>query len=395
MDLLPAPPRTADVVVIGGGVVGAATAFHASRAGLRTVIVEARPALCTLTTAVAAGAYRLQFDDLEELTLVRESAAMFLGFEELTGQRRYRLGLRQQGYLWLTTTDATAARQRDLVATLRGWGQADIEVLDGGEVRRRFPWVGPEVIQARFRGGDGFLDTRGLTYGLVEGSGAGVVVGCPVTGFAVRGGRLAGVETAGGSISAGAAVIACGPLSGPVAELAGLDLPVVTIRRHKLWVPDLDAVPVDAPMTIDEDTGAHWRPAFGGAWALFTDPSTPPEPPTEAVPTDPSFGFLLLDPASPVALSRVVPFWRRVWEDGSATWLLQAGQYTVTPDHKPIIGPTEVAGLHLNTGYSGHGIMLGPAGGRIAADLLTGRLAPEDNPFSPGRDLRGREQPLL
>ena len=395
MELLPGPPRTADLVVIGGGVVGAATAFHAARAGLRTVIVEARPALCTLTTPVSAGAFRLQFDDLEELTLVRESAELFLDFEERTAQRRFGLGLQQPGYLWLTTTDITAARQRDVAAALRGWGQTDVEVLGGDDVRRRFPWVGPEVIQARFRGGDGFVDTKGLTYGLVEGSGASVVVGCPVTGFAVRGDRLTKVETAAGSISAGAAVIACGPLSGPVAGLAGLELPVVTIRRQKLWVPGLEAVPPDAPMTIDEDTGAHWRPAFGGAWALFTDPSTPPEPPTDAVRTDPSFAFRLLDPASPVALGRVVPFWRVVWEDGNAHWLLQAGQYTVTPDHKPLIGPTEVAGLHVNTGYSGHGIMLGPAGGRIATDVLTGRLGHEANPFSPGRELHGREQPLL
>jgi sarcosine oxidase subunit beta len=395
MDLLPGPPRTADLVVIGGGVVGAATAFHAARAGLRTVIVEARPALCTLTTPVSAGAFRLQFEDLEELTLVRESAELFLDFEGRTGQRRYGIELRQPGYLWLATTDLTAARQRDLVATFRGWGQTDVEVLGGDEVRRRFPWVGPEVIQARFRGGDGFVDTKGLTYGLVEGSGAGVVVGCPVIGFVIRGGRLAEVQTAGGSISPGAAVIACGPLSGLVARLAGLELPVVTIRRHKLWVPGLEAIPPDAPMTIDEDTGAHWRPAFGGAWALFTDPSTPPEPPTEAVPTDPAFAFRLLDPASPVALGRVVPFWRRVWERGNVHWLLQAGQYTVTPDHKPLIGPTEVAGLHVNTGYSGHGIMLGPAGGRIAADLLTGRPGHVANPFSPGRELHGREQPLL
>ena len=93
------PPATADLVVIGGGVVGAATAWQAARAGLRPVIVEARPALCTLTTPVAAGAFRLQFDNLEELTLVRESVDLFLHFEERTGQRAYALNVRQQGYL--------------------------------------------------------------------------------------------------------------------------------------------------------------------------------------------------------------------------------------------------------------------------------------------------------
>src|SRR5437867_6292878 len=83
------PPARAELVVIGGGVVGAATAFHAARAGLRPLIVEARPQLCTLTTPVAAGAYRLQFDELEELELVRESAQLFTHFAEVTGQRMY------------------------------------------------------------------------------------------------------------------------------------------------------------------------------------------------------------------------------------------------------------------------------------------------------------------
>jgi sarcosine oxidase subunit beta len=391
------PPAAADLVVIGGGVVGAATAWHAARAGLRPMIVEARPALCTLTTPVAAGAFRLQFDDLEELTLVRESADLFLHFEERTEQKTYSLGVRQQGYLWLTTDETSAASQRQLVKQLDDWGQADVELLSGDEARMRFPFVGPEVIQARFRAGDGFLDTKGLTFGLAESSGAEVVVSCRATGFATTpdGSALTGVETDRGTIACPAAVIAGGPLSGLVADAAGLSLPIVTIRRHKLILPDLAAIPPGAPMTIDEDTGAHWRPAQGGAWGLFTDPATPPEPATDAVATDPAFAFRLLDPSSPSALARVVPFWRDVWEHGSAHWVLQAGQYTVTPDHRPLIGPAGPRGLFVNTGYSGHGIMLGPAGSGVLGRLLTGDPPPEGNPFAVDRTFRERAQPTL
>ena len=284
-------PGTADVVVVGGGVVGAATAFHAGRAGLRTVLLEARPALCTLTTPVSAGAFRLQFDDLEELALVRESVQLFLDFEQATGQGEYRLGLRQQGYLWLATEPETAERQRRVVAQLHEWGQTDVELMGADDARHRFPFVGPDVIQARFRAGDGFLDTKQLTFGLVNGSGADVVPGCRATGFGVAGGRLRSVETSMGSIPTGAAVIAAGPLSGLLAEAAGIRLPTVAVRRHKLWMPGLDVVPPQAPMTIDEDTGAHWRPAFGGAWVLFADPSTPAERPLEAVLAEPGFVF--------------------------------------------------------------------------------------------------------
>jgi len=397
MRYLSEPPPTADLVVVGGGVVGAATAWHAARAGLNPLVVEARPALCTLTTPVAAGAFRLQFDNLEELTLVRESAELFLHFQEMTEQRRYDLGVRQQGYLWLTTDDAMATRQKDLAAQLHAWGQTDVEILSGDEARRRFPFVGPNVVQARFRAGDGFLDTKQLTFGLAEASGAGVVTDCRATGFGLSpdGSALVAVETTRGTITCGAAVVAGGPLSGLLAVTAGVHLPIVTVPRNKLVFPALPVVPPGAPMTIDEDTGAHWRPALEGAWLLFTDPTTPPQEPTDAVTPDPSFAFRVLEPSSPAAVARVVPFWRDVWEDGAAPWILQAGQYTVTPDHRPLIGPTGIEGLYVNTGYSGHGIMLSPAGGRAMADLLRGTTAPADNPFAVDRAFADRPPPTL
>ena len=389
-------PSSAELVVIGGGVVGAATAFYAARAGLRPLIVEARPRLCTLTTPVAAGAFRLQFDDLEELELVRESAELFLNFEEFTGQAEYALPVKQQGYLWLTTDATTAARQRETVDRLHGWGQADVELLTGDETRERFAFVSPEVVQARFRQGDGFLDTKRLTFGLAAGASADVVTSSEVTGFRVRGDKLAAVETTRGEITCGAAVLATGPMSRGIAGLAGVELPLVTVRRQKLILPDIPEVPANAPMVIDEDTGAHWRPAYErGAWLLHTDPATPPSEPTMDVPTDHGFAFGLLDPASASSVARVVPFWREVWDRGSDHWLLQAGQYTITPDYRPLIGPTHVEGLSVNTGYSGHGIMLGPAGGRICADTLTSALGTVANHFHPDREMELAPQPTL
>jgi len=387
------PPASAELVIIGGGVIGAATAFFAARAGLKPLLVEARPALCTLTTPVAAGAFRLQFDDLEELTLVRESAELFLNFREATGQDEYDLRLRLQGYLWLTTDERTAERQRALVAQLHEWGQADVELLSGDEARERFPYVGPDVLQARWRAGDGFLDTKELTFGLAHASGADVVLDCRTTGFVTSSGRLAGVETTKGVVETDAAVIAAGPLSGTVAEAAAVPLPLVTVRRQKLILPDVPEVPPGAPMTIDEDTGVHWRPALAGAWLLFTDPTTPVSPPMDSVTTDPAFAFQLLDPSSPLSVARVVPFWRDVWDRGSLHWMLQAGQYAVTPDHRPLIGPTQVEGLWVNSGYSGHGIMLGPAGSRHLVDLFTGKA--EANPFALDRAFEEREPPRL
>ena len=388
-------PPEAELLIIGGGVVGAATAFYAARAGLRPVVVEMRPAPCSLTTPASTGAFRLQFDNQQELELVRESVELFLNFRELTQQAEHDLGIRQQGYLFCTTDPQRLEWQRELVARQHVWGQEDIELLSGDEVRARFPYLGPNVLQARFRPGDGFLDPQQLTMGLLAASGAPVVVDCRVTGFDLRDGRLAAVETSRGRIEAAQAVIAAGPFSGPVAALAGLELPLETVRRHKLVMPELPQVPRDAPMTIDEDTGAHWRPALVGAYLLWTDPATPPSDPVGVVPADPQFYFSLLDPASPVSVSRIVPFWEQVWRANTAPWMLMAGQYTMTPDHRPLLGPSEVEGLWLNCGYSGHGIMGSPAGSRLLVDLLTGRLAAERNQFRPDREFEPRELDIL
>jgi sarcosine oxidase, subunit beta len=381
-------PRTAELVVIGGGVVGAATAFQVARNEIQPVIVEARGALCTLTTPKATGGFRLQFDNREELALVRESVELFLTFPEATGQREHDLGIRQQGYLWLTTEPDRVERQRS-------WGLIDVEVLSPDDVRHRFPYVGPNVLQGRFRAADGFLDTTQLTLGLAKASGAPVVLEARVIGFRTEHGRLIGVETSRGPIATERVVVACGPLSGRVAAMAGIELPIETVLRHKLTIPDVPEAAGDAPMTIDEETGTHWRPAAKGAWLLCTDPRTPPGPPTEEPRPDPGFTATVLHPSSPLGAARIVPFWREVWKRGGHDWHVEAGQYTMTPDHRPLIGPTTVEGLYVNTGYSGHGIMGSPAGSRILADLLTGRIAARDNPFRLDRAFERRDPDTL
>ena len=134
-------------------------------------------------------------------------------------------------------------------------------------------------------------------------------------------------------------------------------------------------------MVIDEDNGAHWRPAFAGAYLIYTDPTAMPTEPLWDVPTSADYAFLLLDPSSDHNVARACPFWREVWERGTDHWVLQAGQYTYTPDHRPILGPSPVPGLYLNLGYSGHGVMGSAAGSRRVIDLLLGKEVAAANPF--------------
>ena len=105
--------------------------------------------------------------------------------------------------------------------------------------------------------GDGLLDQRELALGLLDGRR--VRLRTRVVGFDVDDG-LTAVHTDRGTIATRACVIACGPMSGVVARLAGVELPIHVLLRHKLLMPDVPQVPQWAPLTFDEDTGAHWRP---------------------------------------------------------------------------------------------------------------------------------------
>ncbi|HEY3165392.1 MAG TPA: FAD-dependent oxidoreductase [Candidatus Limnocylindrales bacterium] len=378
------PPATADLVVVGAGVVGCATAFRAARAGFRTVVIDARPRPATLTTPAATGAFRLQFDNPEEVALVREGIELYADFAERAGLPGYDVGLRPQGYLFCARDEAAAAGQRAMVERQRGFGLTDVELLDGDEVRRRFPYVAPSVVSARFRAGDGFIDQVKLAWGyaLAASGGPGVeqpagsadatfVLGQRALGLRVVGGRIVAVETHDGAVAAPLVVLATGPFLARTAALAGLDVPIAPTRRQKVIVADAPEVPSDAPMTIDESTGAHWRPALRGAYVLLTERGTPPTDPAWSVPTSADFAFRLLDPASEDAVAHVAPFWADLWERG-VNWTLHAGQYEYTPDHRPFVGPTSVDGLWLNGGWSGHGVMGSGGGSRLLLDAISG-----------------------
>jgi sarcosine oxidase subunit beta len=408
-------PATADLVIVGGGVVGAATAFFAARAGLRVVVCERRAALATLTTPASTGAFRLQFDNADEIALVREGVDLFDHFAERTGLAGWDLGVRHAGYLFASLTDATLARSQALVARQREWGLTDVELLSGDEARARFPYLSPEVRGARYRAGDGWLDVKTLAVGYataashaagipdaVPGGGGTFALRTDVTGFRLTrdGSRLAAVRTDRGEVATDAAIIATGPFTAAVAALAGVRLAVHPTRRQKLVIPSLAAIPPDAPMTIEEETAAHWRPAMAGALALFTDPAEPAGEPLDPVPLSHDWAFGLLDPASDHALARVTPLWRDAWNDGAPAfhWFLQAGQYEVTPDRRPYLGPVGSlgpTGLHVNGGYSGHGIMASAGASRLVVDLLAGRADPGANPLRVDRPMDDRPHDIL
>jgi len=370
-------PRSADIVIIGGGIIGCATAFYATEAGFDTVVLERRDGLGTLTTAASEECFRAQFDEPENVRMVVESIAVFEDFADVVRIPGCDINIHQQGYLFLTAADEGPELLKKRVQHQHSIGLSDVEFLDGDEVRRRFPYVGPTVLGATFRAKDGWLSTHELTYGFGKGSSAFFALRTAATGIRVDAQGVSAVATTRGEISTRCVVIAAGPFAGIVASWVGVQLPLSNLRRQKVVLGSVPLVPRDAPMTIDQDTGVYWRPEVGGAamgWALPEEPSEP----MEQVPTDWTFPAVVLE-----GVARLVPFWQQVAEALTRDNIfLSAGQYTCTPDNKPIIGPySSVPGLYLNLGYAGHGIMASAGGARLLVDLIIDPRANAENPF--------------
>ena len=378
-------PRTADVVVIGGGIVGVATAFWLSRAGLDTVLVEMRDGLSTLTTANSIECFRAQFTEPAMAELALPSIEIYEHFAEVIGLPGYDISLRHQGYLFVTDDEAQLPELHAAIAQHRALGVTDSELLDHDELLARFPYLSERVVAATFRQGDGWLSTHEATQGFAKGSTAAFLVRTRATGIRRDAQGVAAVETTRGEIATRTVVDAAGPFAGVVGRMVGLDLPLEPVRRQKVFVSPKPQIPQDAPLTIDLVEDAYWRPETGGAYIAWVDPDEPPGEPREDLPTDWDFAAIVLE-----KLERLTPFWGEIADTLKGEDLHpSAGQYVYTPDDQPLIGPVpEVPGFYVNCGYWA-GVMLSPEAGRRTAQLVTGEMKPEDNPLRPTRYAEG------
>jgi sarcosine oxidase subunit beta len=378
-------PKTADAVVVGGGIVGVATAFWLSRAGLDTVLVEMRDGLSTLTTPNSIECFRAQFTEPAMADLALPSIKVFENFAEVIGIPGYDISLRHQGYLFITDDPNMVDDLKAAVQKHRSLGVTDSEFLTGDEVRARFPYVSPQVVAATYRRRDGWLSSHEVTQGFAKGSSARFLLRTKVIGIGQDAGGVCGVETTQGAIATRTVVNAAGPFAGAVGRMAGLELPLEPVRRQKAFISPRPQIPQDAPLTIDLVRDAYWRPETGGAYIAWVDPDEPVGEPVEEVPTDWDYPAIVLD-----KLIRLNPFWEEIANSLKRDEVRpSAGQYVYTPDDQPLIGPMpELTGFYLNCGYWA-GVMLSPQAGKRVADLVTGAMDAQDNPLRPTRYQEG------
>jgi heterotetrameric sarcosine oxidase beta subunit len=373
--------RSADVVVIGGGCMGASVAYHLARRGVTAVVVvEREKMLGAGSTGRNAGGVRHQFSNDANIRLSIESIALLERFADEVGQA---IDFHQDGYLFLLSSPASVDTFRRNVALQRSLG-VEVQWLAAADAARLAPGLNADgVLGATFCQRDGIADPNGVTMGFARGAQAlGVAVerDTEVTGIRVERDRVAAVETTRGAIETRVVVNAAGPHARQIGRMAGVDVPVDPYRRH-IFIAALDTggvVPASRIMVIDFDTTFYFHREGAGVLFGMGDPN---ETPT----FDTTVQWDFLPQVIDVAVTRLPAL---AEASISHAW---AGLYEVTPDANPIIGPAHgVDGLFLINGFSGHGFQHSPAAGRILADVIAGRDPQFDlRPFAAERFAAG------
>ncbi len=352
-------PETADVVIIGGGVMGVSTAYHLAARGCRNVVLlERAEFLGSEATGKCAGGIRYQFSTEINVRLSQLSLPMLERFEDELGQP---IDLRWPGYLFLIDNEQDLATFRRNSAMQNRLGVASC-LLTPQEVAAKVPLLNLSgVIAGAWHTHEGLADPSGVVQGYARGArraGAQIFTGTPVTAICVEGGRVAGVATAAGSFAAPIVVNTAGPWAGQVAAMAGVDLPVEPYRRQIVVTAPLPEVPADFPFVIDFRTALYFHREGQG---ILTGQANPDEPAGFDQTLDHDWTERHLESAVERFPLLAKAGLLRAW----------AGLYEVTPDAHPVIDQlADPLGFYVAAGFSGHGFMHGPITGLLMAELI-------------------------
>ncbi len=361
----------ADVVVIGGAVMGASVAFWLKRMqpALDVLVVERDPSFARASTALSAAGIRQQFTTPVNVAISRFGIDFIRNFQDCLGVDVGipTLGLRENGYLFLARSATALATLTDVAAMQREHGAAT-EIWTPDQTAARWPWLNTaDLAGASFGPRDeGFFDNMGLLAGFRSAAralGARFVTDT-VTGITTAGGRVTGVTLGqGGHVACAAAVNAAGPRAAQVMRMAGLDLQVEPRKRTVFVIDAPNARHPDAPLLIDSD---FWIRPEHQHWITATVPSDDGPCNTDDFEPDLHLWEEVIWPA----------LWHRApGFDAVKVIRHWVGHYAYnTLDQNAILGPhPALPNLYLINGFSGHGLQQSPAVGRgVAEHLLTG-----------------------
>lgn len=351
-------PKTADIVIIGGGVMGASTAYHLALRGQKNIVLlEKDEFFGQEATGKCAGGVRFQFSTEINVRLSLASLPMLDRFKEETGQE---INFRKCGYLFVLTKPEEVKTFRHSLEMQQGLG-VHTEWLSADEVRQRLPLMHFEdALAGSYNAGDGLVDPNSVVMGYINAAqrlGVQCLTKVEVTGIQVQAGRIAAVETNQGSLSTRAVVNAAGPWAGVVGGMAGVEIPILALRRQIMTTTPLPEVPADFPFVLDFAQSLYFHREGEG---ILTGMSNPNEKPGFDQNIDENFEMVNLEAAIArmpcLEKAGLVSHW--------------AGLYEVTPDAHPIFGGSPVEGFTIVAGYSGHGFMHGPVAGKLMTEFI-------------------------
>ena len=360
-----------DVLVIGGGVMGASVAFWLTRMqpGMSVLVVEQDPSYAFAATALSVASIRQQFTTAVNVEISRFGIGFIRDIAGHLGPQGgiASLGLKENGYLFVTGNADAAVLMQEVAEMQRGLGAATEELTPSG-IKAKFPWleVGDLVAGSFGPQGEGWFDNMGLLSGFraaAKAQGARFIRD-RVTGVDVAGDRVAGVVLEkGGRVACAAAVNAAGTRAADVMRMVGLDLPVEPRKRTVFVIDAPNARHPDAPLLVD--AGFYLRPEQHH-WITATVPQN--DGPCAADDFEPDL-HLFEDVIWEQLYGRSTGF------DAVKVIRHWVGHYDYnTLDQNAILGPhPAVPNLYLMNGFSGHGLQQSPAVGRgVAEHILTG-----------------------
>ena len=351
-------PRSADIVIVGAGAIGASIAYQLGRRGARDVVVLERDAVGAGSTSKAAGGIRVQFATRVEIELSLRGLAFFKRFEDEMGVP---CDFHQEGYLFVVTDEATLARFRANVELQRSMG-ADVRVIAPDDARALVPALNVDDALAAVWGPmDGHASPNDVVQAYAtqaRARGVRIVEDTPVTGIVVERGRVAGVRTPAGTIATRLVVNAAGPWAPLVGRMAGLELPVDPRRRHIFVTDAFDGIRHPLPLVTDTGSGFYCRSEQG---AILMSPGDIGEITEYEARVD----WGVLEQAVEKAVRRIPALERAQVRHA---W---AGLRPLTPDGRAILDwAPGVEGLYLAVGFCGHGFQHSPGVGETVAEIL-------------------------
>ncbi len=372
-------PRTADVVIVGGGVVGCSIAYQLARRGLRDVVVLEREAVGAGTTSKAAGGIRAQFPTETEIRFSLESIRVFERFEDEFGVDP---GYRKIGYLFLVADGKDLAGFEARVRLQLSLG-VDVRIITAAEAQAVVPALRVDDLVAAVWGpDDAMAGPAEVTAGFARRArelGARILEGVDVEAIEREGGRVSGVRTSSGPVATRLVLNAAGPSAARVGRLAGVDIPVHPRRRHIFFTEPFPELPGPVPLTTDRASGFYFRKEIE---QVLLSPGD-----VEDVGDDLNVAVdrARIEETVRKALHRL-PIIEKARIAGG--W---AGLRPLTPDDHAIIGwAPGVEGFFLAVGFGGHGFQHSPATGRVVAEwLVDGAPSTDLSLFDPERFARG------